>query len=91
MLSDQEAKKDSKYAKTTYSGASFAASQFHRSWISHATHKFLTEIVDKFGRPETPIVIQRGTNKGFAAEAAKTHDGSPPATCVSPSGGGTKD
>jgi hypothetical protein len=43
----------------------------HRGWISHATHKFLTEIVDKFGRPETPIVIQRGTNKGFAAESGK--------------------
>jgi hypothetical protein len=28
LLSDQEAKKDSKYAKTTYSGEPFAASQF---------------------------------------------------------------
>jgi hypothetical protein len=28
LLSGQEVKKDSKYAKTTYSGESFAASQF---------------------------------------------------------------
>jgi hypothetical protein len=32
----------------------------HRGWISHTTHEFLTAIVNKFGCPETPIVIQRG-------------------------------
>ena len=32
----------------------------HRGWISHATHEFLTEIINKFGCPDTPIVIQRG-------------------------------
>ena len=41
----------------------------HRGWLSHTTHKFLAEIVNKFGRPETPIVIQRGTS--FAARSGK--------------------
>jgi hypothetical protein len=60
----------------------------HRGWLSHTTHKFLTEIVNNFGRPETPIVIQRGTS--FAASAAKTHGESPPTTCAS-TGGKTED
>jgi hypothetical protein len=30
-----------------------------RGWVSHATHKFLTEIVNKFGRPTEPIVLRR--------------------------------
>ena len=29
----------------------------HRGWVSHATHKFLTEIVNRFGRPPEPIII----------------------------------
>jgi hypothetical protein len=64
----------------------------HRGWISHATHEFLTEIVNKFGCPDTPIVIQRGTRtiENFVAEAAKTHDESPPAVCAS-TGGKTED
>ena len=61
----------------------------HRGWLSRTTHQFLTEIINKFGRPETPIVIGRGPS--FAAQAAKTHDGSPPAPCASPDGGRTKD
>jgi hypothetical protein len=35
----------------------------HRGWVSHATHKFLTEIVNRFGRPTEPIVI-RGDGAG---------------------------
>ena len=35
----------------------------HRGWVSHATHKFLTEIVNQFGRPTEPIVI-RGDGAG---------------------------
>lgn len=57
---------------------SCCACSAHRGWISHATHEFLTKIVNKFGCPDTPIVIQRGTR-------------TPPAACVSSSGGGTKD
>lgn len=30
----------------------------HRGWVSHATHKFLTEIVTKFGRPVKPIILR---------------------------------
>ena len=32
----------------------------HRGWLSHESHRFLTEIVDKFGRPTEPIVLRRG-------------------------------
>ncbi len=32
----------------------------HRGWLPRAAHQFLTEIVNKFGRPTTPITIRRG-------------------------------
>jgi hypothetical protein len=32
----------------------------HRGWVSHATHKFLIELINKFGRPTEPIVLLRG-------------------------------
>jgi hypothetical protein len=35
----------------------------HRGWVSHTAHKFLTEIVNRFGRPTEPINI-RGDGAG---------------------------
>lgn len=35
----------------------------HCGWLSHATHKFITEIVSRFGRPIEPIAI-RGDGAG---------------------------
>jgi hypothetical protein len=35
----------------------------HRGWVSHATQKFLTEIVNRSGRSAEPIVI-RGVDAG---------------------------
>ena len=35
----------------------------HRGWLSHATYKFITEIITQFGRPTEPIVI-RGDGAG---------------------------
>jgi hypothetical protein len=32
----------------------------HRGWILHETHRFVTELVQKFGRPTDPIAIRRG-------------------------------
>jgi hypothetical protein len=32
----------------------------HRGWLSRETHGFLTEIVNKFGCPDAPIMIRRG-------------------------------
>ena len=34
--------------------------QRHRGWLPRAAHQFLTETVDKFGRPTEPIAIRRG-------------------------------
>jgi hypothetical protein len=34
--------------------------KMHRGWLSHTTHKFLIEIINKFGRPAEPIVLRRG-------------------------------
>jgi hypothetical protein len=33
----------------------------HRGWVSNASFAFLQKIVETFGRPETPIAIQRGS------------------------------
>jgi hypothetical protein len=35
----------------------------HRGWVSHATHQFLLELINKFGRPTEPIAI-RGDGAG---------------------------
>jgi hypothetical protein len=32
----------------------------HRGWMSRTAHEFLTEVVNKFGRPTVPIAIRRG-------------------------------
>jgi hypothetical protein len=32
----------------------------HRGWLSRTAHQFLTEVVNKFGRPTEPIAIRRG-------------------------------
>jgi hypothetical protein len=32
----------------------------HRGWVSHATHRFLIELINRFGRPTEPIVIRCG-------------------------------
>jgi len=40
----------------------------HRSWLSRDACDFITQIVAKFGRPTTPILIRRGErtiNSGF--------------------------
>ena len=31
----------------------------HRGWLARATHKFISEIVQQFGRPKDPIAIRR--------------------------------
>jgi hypothetical protein len=31
----------------------------HRGWLPRAAHQFLVEVVNKFGRPDTPIAIRR--------------------------------
>jgi hypothetical protein len=33
----------------------------HRGWVSNASFAFLQKIVETFGRPTTPIAIQRGS------------------------------
>jgi hypothetical protein len=33
----------------------------HHGWVSHATHKFLTETINRFGRPTEPIVLRGGS------------------------------
>jgi hypothetical protein len=32
----------------------------HRGWVSHATHRFLIELINRFGRPVEPVAIRRG-------------------------------
>jgi hypothetical protein len=32
----------------------------HRGWLPRTAHQFLTEVVNKFGRPTEPIAIRRG-------------------------------
>jgi hypothetical protein len=32
----------------------------HRGWVSHATHRFLIEIINRLGRLTEPIVLRRG-------------------------------
>ena len=32
----------------------------HRGWLPRQAHAFLTEIINKFGRPTDPIAIRRG-------------------------------
>jgi hypothetical protein len=32
----------------------------HRGWVSHATHRFLIELINKFGKPTEPIILRRG-------------------------------
>jgi hypothetical protein len=32
----------------------------HRGWLPRTAHEFLTEVVNKFGRPTEPIAIRRG-------------------------------
>ena len=48
-----------------------------RGWVGARTHAFLTEIVAKFGRPETPIEIRRQRSIGFI-EIGKVVPGQPP-------------
>lgn len=36
----------------------------HRGWVPNQAHAFVTEVVKKFGRPITPIRIQRKQNAG---------------------------
>ena len=37
----------------------------HRGWTSNEAHAFVTEVVEKFGKPKTPITIRRNrTNRG---------------------------
>lgn len=37
----------------------------HRGWMSNEAHAFVTEVVEKFGKPTTPITIRRNrTNRG---------------------------
>jgi hypothetical protein len=33
----------------------------HRGWVSNVSYAFLQKIVETFGRPTTPIAIQRGS------------------------------
>jgi hypothetical protein len=56
----------------------------HRGWLPRAAHQFLSEIVNKFGRPDTPIAIRRGRGETRTPL-------SPPPAGVSPTGGRTKD
>jgi hypothetical protein len=34
----------------------------HRGWMSREAHRFIVEVVKKFGRPSSPIVIRTNTN-----------------------------
>ena len=40
-----------------------AECETHCGWISRETHRFLTEIINRFGRPTEPIVL-RGDGVG---------------------------
>jgi hypothetical protein len=42
----------------------------HRGWLGAVTHAFLVEVINKFGRPNEAISIQRGDNP-----AARFNDG----------------
>ena len=37
-----------------------AECETHRGWLSHESHRFITEIVDQSGRPTEPILLCRG-------------------------------
>jgi hypothetical protein len=32
----------------------------HRGWVPHATHRFLIELINRFGQPAEPIVVRQG-------------------------------
>jgi len=37
--------------------------EMHRGWVSHANCTFLNEIVNKFGKPNEPIVLRNRSTK----------------------------
>jgi hypothetical protein len=37
--------------------------ELHRGWLPRAAHQFLTEVVNRFGFPTTPIAIRRGSTQ----------------------------
>jgi hypothetical protein len=46
--------------------------QQHRGWLPRAAHQFLTETINKFGRPDTPIAIRRGRSEPRASSSPPT-------------------
>lgn len=40
-----------------------AKCETHRGWLSHTSHRFILEIINKFGRPTAPITIRRSERR----------------------------
>ena len=52
---------DDRYRKGPHAASLICATcGVHCGWLSHVTHKFLTETINRFGRPTEPIVIRGG-------------------------------
>ena len=47
----------------------------HRGWVSGVTHKFLTETVERFGRPTQPIQIRLPKTRMAAPPGADAQQG----------------
>ena len=43
----------------------------HRGWVSHETHRFLTETVNKFGRPTAPIILRSPSTSPAAGNSTE--------------------
>jgi hypothetical protein len=46
----------------------------HRGWLPREAHQFLTEVINKFGRPAAPITIRRGKHPRAAVPAQTGED-----------------
>jgi hypothetical protein len=50
--------------KKPHSAALFCSRcEIHRGWMANETHRFVTELIKKFGKPTTPIKIRRKQRK----------------------------